>query len=104
MGKTVLILGAHGRFGHHATVAFNSAGWTVRSFDRSRDNLMQAAQGGQVIVAGWNPLGHIRVELEAAYRRDGVRTILLRAGDFLDTRASGNWFDRMTAPSLAKDK
>ena len=40
-----------------------------------------------------NPLGRIRIEMEAAYRSSGVRTILLRAGDFIDTAASGNWLD-----------
>lgn len=50
-----------------------------------------------------NPLGRIRIEMEAAFREAGVRTIVLRAGDFLDTEASGNWFDKVMAPSLAKD-
>ena len=49
-----------------------------------------------------NPLGRIRVQMEAAYRKAGVRTILLRAGDFLDTEASGNWFDKVMAPKLPK--
>ncbi len=43
--------------------------------------------------AASNPLGRIRVEMEAAYRASGVPTILLRAGDYIDTEASGNWFD-----------
>ncbi|MGM0585655.1 MAG: NAD(P)H-binding protein [Pseudomonadota bacterium] len=45
--------------------------------------------------------GRLRAEMEAAFRdaaADGVRTILLRAGDFLDTEIAGNWFDsHMTA-------
>ncbi len=49
-----------------------------------------------------NPLGRIRVDLEAAYREAGVKTILLRAGDFLDTEASGNWFDLIIAKNAAK--
>ena len=49
-----------------------------------------------------NPLGKIRVEMEKAYRQSGVRTILLRAGDFLDTQASGNWFDMILIKDLAK--
>lgn len=52
--------------------------------------------------AASNELGRIRIEMEAAYRRAGVRTIVLRAGDFLDTEASGNWFDRMMIPRLAQ--
>ncbi len=47
-----------------------------------------------------NPLGRIRIEMEDAYRRSGVRTILLRAGEFIDTEASGNWFDMIIVKSL----
>ncbi len=47
--------------------------------------------------AAKNPLGQIRIAMEAAYRDAGVKTILLRAGDFIDTEASGNWFDTMIA-------
>lgn len=54
--------------------------------------------------AAKNPLGQIRVRMEAAYREAGVRTIVLRAGDFLDTCASGNWFDRIMIPKLAKGR
>ncbi len=47
--------------------------------------------------------GQIRREMEAAYESaEGVRTILLRAGDFIDTRASGNWFDMVIVKNLAK--
>lgn len=44
-----------------------------------------------------NALGRVRVEMEAAYRASGVPTIILRAGDFIDTQASGNWFDMVIA-------
>jgi len=49
-----------------------------------------------------NPLGKARIAMEGAYRQSGVRTIILRSGDFLDTEASGNWFDRIMAAKLAK--
>jgi nucleoside-diphosphate-sugar epimerase len=49
-----------------------------------------------------NPLGRIRIEMEAAYQTSGVRTIVLRAGDFIDTQASGNWFDMMITPKIGK--
>lgn len=49
-----------------------------------------------------NPLGRIRIDLERSYRDSGVPVILLRAGDFLDSYASGNWFDSQMAPSLRK--
>ena len=51
-----------------------------------------------------NPLGRVRIALEAALRASGVQVIILRAGDFLDTEASGNWFDMQMAPSLAKGR
>lgn len=51
-----------------------------------------------------NPLGRIRIRMERAYRQSGVRTILLRAGDFIDTRTSGNWFDQVLTKSLAKGR
>lgn len=49
-----------------------------------------------------NPLGRIRIAMEQSYQDAGVRTIVLRAGDFLDTEASGNWFDKIMAPGLKK--
>jgi len=49
-----------------------------------------------------NPLGRIRIEMEAAYRASGVQTIVLRAGDFIDTQTSGNWFDMMITPKIGK--
>ena len=49
-----------------------------------------------------NPLGKVRRDMERAYRDSGVRTILLRAGDFIDTEASGNWFDQIMIPRLGK--
>lgn len=159
MTGTALILGASGRFGSHAAEAFWNAGWQVRIFDRTSDNLMQAAKGADVIVNGWNPpytqwardipkmtrdiieaasacgatvlipgniygygagfpallgpdtpkracnpLGRIRNQMEEAYRASGVQTIVLRAGDFLDTEPSGNWFDKIITANLARGK
>lgn len=51
-----------------------------------------------------NPLGRLRIEMEAAYRHSGVRTIMLRGGDFLDTQASGNWFDKLMVARLGKGR
>jgi len=55
MTQTVLILGGNGKVGKHAAKAFGDAGWTVRKFDRAKDDLAAAAQGAQVIVNGLNP-------------------------------------------------
>ncbi len=49
-----------------------------------------------------NPLGRVRIAMEAAYRRAGIPTIILRAGDYLDTTASGNWFDLIMTAKLGK--
>ncbi|MEP4039188.1 sugar nucleotide-binding protein [Pseudophaeobacter sp.] len=54
--------------------------------------------------AAVNPLGRIRIEMEAAYRATSAQVIVLRAGDFLDTEASGNWFDAMITAKLDKGK
>ncbi|KZY29372.1 epimerase [Roseovarius sp. HI0049] len=159
MQKSVLILGASGRFGRNAADAFWNAGWSVRAFDRRKDDLNDAARGADVIVAAWNPaypdwaaqmptlhariqdaarlsgamvlipgnvyvygehtpapwseetphdaanpLGQLRAGMEQSYRESGVQTVVLRAGDFIDTEASGNWLDRMMLPSLPKDR
>lgn len=150
MAKTVLILGASGRFGRNAQSSFSWAGWEVRRFDRKADALPDAAWGADLIINSWNPaypdwardvpkltaqvietakdtgatvlipgnvynygrempevlsertpqratnpLGRIRIEMEDAYRQAGVRTLILRAGDYIDTNASSNWFDQI---------
>ena len=51
-----------------------------------------------------NPLGRIRIDMEEAYRRSAVRTIILRSGDFIDTCASGNWFDMVLAKQIGRDR
>ena len=51
--------------------------------------------------AATNPMGRLRNEMEETFRRSGVQTIILRAGDFLDTQASGNWFDMIIATNAA---
>ena len=153
---TVLILGGSGRFGRHATSAFQYRGWEVRQFDRASESLWDAAWGADVIVNAWNPLypdwardvpkftaeiievakaskatvllpgnvyvygedssdwdadtphlaqnplGRIRIEMEAAYRAAGIPTIILRAGDFLDTEATNTWFDRIMTTQLKR--
>jgi len=60
--------------------------------------------GPQSTHAASNPLGRLRIEMEQSYRRSGVRTIVLRAGDFIDTEASGNWLDKMILPKLGKGR
>lgn len=51
-----------------------------------------------------NPLGRIRIDMEAAYRAAACQTIILRAGDYIDTEASGNWFDQIITAKAAKGR
>lgn len=55
MTRTALILGGSGGFGGAMADALWIAGWRVRQFNRATDDLMEAAQGADVIVNGWNP-------------------------------------------------
>lgn len=52
--------------------------------------------------AAQNPLGRVRIAMEQAYRDAGIKTIILRAGDFIDTQASGNWLDKIIAARIDK--
>jgi nucleoside-diphosphate-sugar epimerase len=51
-----------------------------------------------------NPLGRLRVAMEDRLRAAGIPLIILRAGDFIDTAPSGNWFDRVLLAKLAKGR
>lgn len=52
--------------------------------------------------AATNPLGKVRVDMEASYRASGVQTIVVRAGDYIDTEPSGNWFDMIMTKKISK--
>lgn len=45
-----------------------------------------------------------RIEMEAAYRASGVKTIILRGGDFIDTAPGDNWFEGQIVANVAKGK
>ncbi len=49
-----------------------------------------------------NSLGEIRARVEEQLNDANVQTITLRGGDFIDTQASGNWFDLVFIKKLAK--
>lgn len=156
--QTVLIIGASGKFGHNAAEAFEKDGWSVRRFNRLKDELEVVARDVDVIVMagnpksykdwdaellpmhekaiqaakacgatiilpgnvyiygpdapyGWNeatphlavnPLAKLRIQLEQMYLLSGVQTILIRAGDFIDTEKTQNWFDMFIAPKVEK--
>ncbi|MEO0486161.1 MAG: epimerase [Pseudomonadota bacterium] len=65
---------------------------------------MPALLGAETPHNAKTPYGRIRTQIEAAYRTSGVRTIILRAGDFLDDEPSGNWFDEVMAKTLPKGR
>lgn len=46
----------------------------------------------------------IRIRMEHTYRDSGVRTIVLRGGDFLEDTQTGNWFDTYIAPKAQQGK
>ena len=46
----------------------------------------------------------IRIAMEAAYREAKVPTIVLRAGDFIDTAPGENWFEGQITAKAAKGK
>ncbi|NBD31008.1 MAG: NmrA family NAD(P)-binding protein [Alphaproteobacteria bacterium] len=155
---TVLVLGATGRIGRHATEAFADAGWTVRPYTRGTD-MTKAAMGADVIVNGLNPpayhnwaqlipqitrqvidaaqagdatvilpgnvynfgdtpgtwsettpqrpvsrKGRIRKEMEAAYRAADIRTIVLRAGSFIDPAGQGDAMAELHMRSIRAGK
>ena len=170
MSKTVVVLGAKGRFGRNAVEAFHSADWTVIAAGRNMvgssfpssvelrtcdvmnvSSVQKACLGTDVIVNAVNPpytdwaetvptitenvisaakasgasvmipgnvynfgvdmpsvlrtdtpqrptteKGRIRVAMERAYEDaavDGVQTIVLRGGDFMEGKDTGNWFE-----------
>ncbi len=70
----------------------------VYVFGEGRSEIMKARSPHEAT----NPLGLLRRRIEDAYKESGVQTIILRAGDFLDTEASGNWFDKVMARALHK--
>lgn len=85
MTKTVLILGASGKIGRHSATAFWNAGWQVRLFDRSRDDMTEAARGCDVIVNGLNPPNYhdwagiipkITAQVIAAARASGAMVVI----------------------------
>lgn len=48
--------------------------------------------------------GQIRIEMEDAYRASGVKTIILRGGDFMGGDVSGTWLDLVILKSITRGK
>lgn len=51
-----------------------------------------------------NPLGKVRIALEAELKAAPAQTILLRGGDFLEGVISGGWFDRVMMARATKGR
>jgi nucleoside-diphosphate-sugar epimerase len=102
----------------------NYANW-VQNIPAITSQVIAAARasGARVVVPGnvyvygtapapWGPgtpqrphtrKGQIRAQMEAAYRASGVRTLILRGGDFIDPAAGRTMFAMMTS-GLARGK
>ena len=51
-----------------------------------------------------NPKGRIRCAMEGAMREDGLRSIVVRAGDFFGGDGMGTWFDQAVVKDISKGK
>lgn len=47
--------------------------------------------------------GHIRIAMEAQFKRSGVRGVVIRAGDFFGS-GQGTWFDQVIVKDIQKGK
>ena len=65
---------------------------------------MPETLGAMTTKSPTGPLGEIRDQMERAYQEARVKTIVLRGGDFIDTQASGNWYDQVITAKIAKGK
>ena len=99
MTKTVLILGANGKFGKACAKSFTENGWNVRKYDRKTQNMIQAALGADVIVNGLNPpnyhnwaglLPEITGSVIAAAKVSGA-TIILPGNVYAFGAQPGEW-------------
>jgi len=51
-----------------------------------------------------NPKGHIRARMEAAMRVPGLRSIVVRAGDFYGGPGKGTWIDQVILKDIARGR
>ena len=102
MPKTALILGASGKIGTHSARAFENRGWTIRRFDRKTDDMVQAAQGCDVIVNGLNPPNYhnwaklipaITAKVIAAAKSTGA-TVIIPGNVYHFGKTPGEWSEK----------
>lgn len=110
MTQRVLILGVSGKIGRHSHQAFAAAGWDVRLFDRANDDLMQAAQGCDVIINGMNPpnyhnwkgiLPQITKRVISA-ARDAKATVILPGNVYHFGDQGGLWSETTTPNPVSR--
>ena len=111
MTKTALILGASGKAGMHAARALESAGWTIRRYNRKTDNMVQAAQGADIIVNGLNPPNYhnwaeiipaITAQVIAAAKASGATVFI--PGNVYHFGAEGGEWSEKTPPDPCSRK
>ncbi|MEZ5713808.1 MAG: epimerase [Paracoccaceae bacterium] len=99
MPGTALILGPSGKIGTHAARALAARGWTIRTFDRKTDDMIQAAQGCDVIVNGLNPPNYhdwarlipaITAQVIAAAKASGA-TVIVPGNVYIFGDTPGEW-------------
>lgn len=98
MAQTALVLGSSGGFGGQVAKALESAGWTVRRYQRGTD-MVAAAQGTDLIVNGLNPpayhnwdklIPQITTQVLAAGKASGA-TILIPGNVYPYGMEPGPW-------------
>jgi len=108
--KTVLILGASGKIGHHSAIAFDAAGWAVKRYTRGTD-MNEAAKGVDVIVNGLNPPNYenwevtipaITKQVIAAAKASGATVII--PGNIYNFGNQPGVFDENTAQTATTKK
>lgn len=99
MSQTVLLLGASGKVARHVAPVFEAAGWTLRRYDRARGDMVEQAQGADVIVNGLNPpnyhnwaqlIPQITQEVIAAARSSGA-TVIIPGNVYVYGDTPGTW-------------
>ena len=110
MKKTALILGASGKVGRHSALAFESASWQVKLFDRQGSDMDTAAQGVDVIVNGLNPpnyhqwgsiIPRITEQVIQAAQSSGA-TVILPGNVYHFGDSPGIWSERTTPAPISR--
>ena len=111
MPKTALILGPSGKTGSHAARALQSAGWTIRRFNRDTDDMTRSAQGADIIVNGLNPPSYhnwtqiipaITRQVIAAAKSSGATVFI--PGNVYHFGANGGEWSETTPPNPCSRK